>query len=867
MKTLQSIRMVSRLVSCALLLLAAAGIAAAQGAAKAEPQSSFTIGELFRMEDLIGSLLGPPALSPDGQWIAYAIRRPMGSSSINFESLHGNERADICVVSIHGGNTITVPRSAMPGSGNWHPVWSPDSKSLAYQSNQEAHVRVFVWSRGSQRTWQVSDRDVEVVQPLLWVSNSTLMYATMSKAISYDSTISQQHATAEWSTARVGKEPTSSVLESGVPSEYSQRLKGAIIVANPEKQESNIFAEGNFSNLIVSPDQRHLAALEQVDVIQPRADVKLPHILLAKNQLAVFTLDGKKLTLPTIDANILSGRAIHWAPNSREIALTALTDRRVDVYRIAVDKLTATNATVGLLTLGPQTLDFLDLVYEKGLLWNSSGDLILKARPVQSGTNMGSDRSDWWLLPVAGAPQNLTASLASVPAQLIANRDGSDLEGVANGKLWKISTDGSPAVAMVEREGSQIVDSPWPGREEREVNTFSNMIIERKTADRVTLEDVNLRTGYTRQIGLPEGQANLSSYDATAGIALYKVTVESDSSLWSGDTSGRTQSIATANAFLRDVPSVVLKQFTYRGLDGRPLKAGLLLPNDYKEGHRYPTITYVYAGSMMGEDPLGYAGLNFASALNVRLLITLGYGVLLPDMPLTARGDTSEPLLELTNGVLPAIDRAVELGYTDPDRVGVMGHSYGGYSTLGLITQTTRFRAAVELAGSSDLVSQYGSFVGNQRYNEHAHEETFEQSIAESSQDRMGSPPWRDLGRYLRNSPISYIERVQTPLLMIQGDFDHPVPMQQADEVFSSLYRQAKRASYVRYWGEGHLVSSPANIRDMWYRIFAWFDEFMDVSRDQQGNMLWDGKNLRSRGSASPLKPKDFDRFDKAKTN
>jgi dipeptidyl aminopeptidase/acylaminoacyl peptidase len=89
----------------------------------------------------------------------------------------------------------------------------------------------------------------------------------------------------------------------------------------------------------------------------------------------------------------------------------------------------------------------------------------------------------------------------------------------------------------------------------------------------------------------------------------------------------------------------------------------------------------------------------------------------------------------------------------------------------------------------------------------------------------MGNPPWKDLGRYIRNSPIFSVDRVQTPLMIMQGDLDY-VALQQGEEFFTSLYRQGKRAEFVRYWGEGHVLESPANIRDMWQRIFAWFDQF-----------------------------------------
>ncbi len=78
---------------------------------------------------------------------------------------------------------------------------------------------------------------------------------------------------------------------------------------------------------------------------------------------------------------------------------------------------------------------------------------------------------------------------------------------------------------------------------------------------------------------------------------------------------------------------------------------------------------------------------------------------------------------------------------------------------------------------------------------------------------------------------------MQTPLLIIQGDRDY-VPVQQGEEVFTALYRQGKRAEFVRYWGEGHVLESPANIRDMWQRILAWFEEL--------------GSRPSSRGSLGP---------------
>jgi dipeptidyl aminopeptidase/acylaminoacyl peptidase len=137
----------------------------------------------------------------------------------------------------------------------------------------------------------------------------------------------------------------------------------------------------------------------------------------------------------------------------------------------------------------------------------------------------------------------------------------------------------------------------------------------------------------------------------------------------------------------------------------------------------------------------------------------------------------------------------------------------------------------------------------------------YDMDETEKFQPAMGNPPWKDFSRYIRNSPIYYVDRVKTPLLMIHADLDS-ISMTQAEEFFASLYRQGKTAELVRYWGESHVIGSPSNVRDQWSRIFAWLDEYGDIARDAQGSLLFDGDCPSSRKAAAPLTPQDFLRFD-----
>jgi dipeptidyl aminopeptidase/acylaminoacyl peptidase len=144
-----------------------------------------------------------------------------------------------------------------------------------------------------------------------------------------------------------------------------------------------------------------------------------------------------------------------------------------------------------------------------------------------------------------------------------------------------------------------------------------------------------------------------------------------------------------------------------------------------------------------------------------------------------------------------------------------------------LITQTKRFKAAVGLAGLSDLISNYGIFDARSRYSFGG--SSFFSSWSEGGQGRMGVPIWEDRLQWIENSPIFYLNKVTTPLLMLHGDLDF-VSLAQAEEVFSGLKRLEKQAELVRYFGEGHVLSKPANIRDSWQRIAAWFDKHLKPS-------------------------------------
>lgn len=159
------------------------------------------------------------------------------------------------------------------------------------------------------------------------------------------------------------------------------------------------------------------------------------------------------------------------------------------------------------------------------------------------------------------------------------------------------------------------------------------------------------------------------------------------------------------------------------------------------------------------------------------------------------------------------------MGIADPHRLGICGHSYGGYSTLSLIVQTHRFKAAVVLAGFSNLITLYSDLSpdGSSMWT----------GWAESDQGAMGGMPWQYRKRYIENSPFFYLDRVQTPVLLEYGFSDIGGITENMRDTFIALRRLGKTATLVGYADEGHVLQKPSNQIDFTNRMLDWFGKYL----------------------------------------
>jgi len=292
-----------------------------------------------------------------------------------------------------------------------------------------------------------------------------------------------------------------------------------------------------------------------------------------------------------------------------------------------------------------------------------------------------------------------------------------------------------------------------------------------------------------------------------------------------------TRDLLTLNSHLAAVEWGEARLIDYASTRGEALKAVAILPPGYRADRRYPVLTWVYGGYFVRDLDHDFFTDPFMPGLyNLYLYAARGYVVLVPSMPLGDRSQDANSYTRIADGVLPAIEKLTALGIADPDRVGVFGQSFGGYSVFALLTQTGRFKAGVAMAGISDISSLYGELdPGAVGYPGIAHEKG--DNWSETHLTGRTAPPWQDPAGYAAISPLSYVGKVTTPLLIVHGDLDMRGAPSQAERFFYALYQQGKTAKLLRYAGESHsLAQSPANIRSIFAETNAWFDTYLRSS-------------------------------------
>lgn len=264
------------------------------------------------------------------------------------------------------------------------------------------------------------------------------------------------------------------------------------------------------------------------------------------------------------------------------------------------------------------------------------------------------------------------------------------------------------------------------------------------------------------------------------------------------------------NAFQEDYRWSKAELVDYQTALGNRAQGVLYYPADYVPGKQYPMITYVYEKLSHGLH--NYMQPSEHDYYNTLLWAQAGYFVFKPDMEFEA----GNPGVSAARTLEHAVAAVVAKGDVDKDKVGLIGHSWGGYQAGFVPTQTDIFAAAVAGAGLTDMVSMNLSVTpafGWRPENDHF----------EVGQERMAVAPWMAPDKYVANSTVMQVHKLNTPVMFMTGDSDTNVNWSQGVAYYNAARRAGKEFILLVYEGEGHSLSQRKNQIDYQQRILKWF--------------------------------------------
>lgn len=387
--------------------------------------------------------------------------------------------------------------------------------------------------------------------------------------------------------------------------------------------------------------------------------------------------------------------------------------------------------------------------------------------------------------------------------------------------IWEIATTGTTSRNVTGGQGKA-----------RNV-TFRILNVDRSTGDATPAQRELVLTGYDnarKSNGFyrvsPSTGAVTTLLEEDRRLTFVTKVKDSGQMVYSRQTTNEYPDLWLANADFKQGKKVTdfgkqLDQFLigrselvkWNDLNGNPLEGVLIYPGDYKPGTRVPVIVYYYEISNQRLHEFNQTIINHRPSFN--FYASNGYALFLPDV----KYDIGLPGYSATRSLVPGVQKIIDMGVADPNAVGLHGHSWSGYQSLHVITQTNIFACAVAGAPVSNMTSAYSGIrwgAGVAR-----------QFQYERGQSRIGGSLWEYPERYIENSPVFFADRIKTPLLMQHGDADEAVPWYQSIEMYLAMRRLDKDAIFLQYRDEPHHLQKYANKLDYSIKMKEYFDHYL----------------------------------------
>jgi dienelactone hydrolase len=294
-------------------------------------------------------------------------------------------------------------------------------------------------------------------------------------------------------------------------------------------------------------------------------------------------------------------------------------------------------------------------------------------------------------------------------------------------------------------------------------------------------------------------------------IAYTKESFTQPPDLYLRNAEGLETRITSINPWQSEYNWGNVELFNWKAYDGKDATGMVFKPENFVAGRKYPMISYFYerdSDSLFKYRPPAPT----RSRLDISFFVSRGYIVFVPDI----RYKTGYPGKGAYDYVVSGVRALVRKGLADSTKLGIQGQSWGGYQVCYLITRTKLFSAAWAGAPVANMTSAYGGIRWGTGLNR--------QFQYEKTQSRIGATLWENQKLYIENSPLFYVPRISTPLVIMANDEDDAVPWWQGIEMFTAMRRNGKKVWLLNYNGEKHNLIERKNKKDISVREQQFFD-------------------------------------------
>lgn len=389
--------------------------------------------------------------------------------------------------------------------------------------------------------------------------------------------------------------------------------------------------------------------------------------------------------------------------------------------------------------------------------------------------------------------------------------------------LWQIDPKNpSQAKNLTRGEGrksSQVYRRQTIDRDEKSINPSKELLLsafneETKDAG-YYIGDIKGEKAPQKIIMTPHAYSRLTKAENSDEIIINRSTYSENPDLYLGDLSFKSlQKVSNLNPQQANVNWGTVELVSFMTDDGETLQGMLYKPENFDASKKYPMMVYFYERSSDGIHNYR-APAPSASTINIPYFVSNDYLVFVPDI----KYKLGLPGPSAYSSIVPGVQSIVARGFVDADNMAIQGQSWGGYQVAYLITQTNMFKAAGSGAPVVNMTSAYGGIrwgTGMSRMFQY-----------EQTQSRIGGTLWEKPLYYLENSPLFYMDRVETPVLIMHNDEDGAVPWYQGIEMFMALKRLNKPAWLLQYNGEDHNLVKRKNRKDLSVRLSQFFDHYL----------------------------------------